>query len=687
MTQGEDDRSHRDRLEEYGSGGVPPAVVDTIQPSGFLIAVSADWTVTHVSGNAPSWLGCDVEGVFARPLLELLASDAAHALRGRLQLLSDPGLVERFFGLTLQDGAATFDVAMHRSGRFVVIEAEPSVAEAFDATDLVRNMSYRLQQTGDARALCRQAARQMRILTGFDGVAVCRFGGDGMAEVIDESARPTMTIGDGRPLSAAELVEPAGWQWGALHAVADVVAEPVAVVPRPGTPPLDLSMSSLRAPTPARRERLRRHGAAAAIGVPVLRGRQLWGALVCQSLRPRRMSLRHRTAAELFAQLFALSLESRERADGDRHVARPLGDVPTEAVPEAPSTDEHRRASAQDRQELLIAELNHRIRNILGLIQGVVVQSRTSAGSVDDYAAVVAERIQALGRAHDQIARAQGAPSSLRALIASETGAYLGGGAERVRLDGNDVLLEPRAFSTLALVIHELATNAAKYGALCNGVGQVDVTWRVAERGRLVIHWRESGGPPVRPPTRRGFGTTILERSIPYELGGEASVEHAPGGVGARLTIPGEFVRPALPAMPPAGPGQGALRSQPEARVGGSVLVVEDNMLIALDAEEMFQHLGADRIETAGSVRDALRLIAANPPGFALLDVSLGPESSLPVALRLRELGVPFAFATGYGETLALPSELGAVPIVEKPFSLDVLRRTYAQVVDRARRP
>lgn len=148
---------------------------------------------------------------------------------------------------------------------------------------------------------------------------------------------------------------------------------------------------------------------------------------------------------------------------------------------------EKEHKGAQERQELLIAELNHRVRNILNLIRGVVTQSRPEDRADSTFAATVGDRIQALARAHDQITSSNWGLGSLRDLVMLEAAAYLGPKAGRVVLDGADVLLEPQAFLTLALVVHEMMTNSAKYGALCDSLGRVDVRWERDALDHLVI--------------------------------------------------------------------------------------------------------------------------------------------------------------------------------------------------------
>jgi light-regulated signal transduction histidine kinase (bacteriophytochrome) len=340
------------------------------------------------------------------------------------------------------------------------------------------------------------------------------------------------------------------------------------------------------------------------------------------------------------------------------------------------------RKRAQDRQEILIAELNHRVRNILALIRAIVTQSKDTALSVDSFIEIVGGRIQALARAHDQITKDNWGPASFGSLVAAEAAAYLGQKSDNLRLSGPEVMLEPQGFATLALVIHELVTNSVKHGALSQARGRIYVETSIDDDRRLCIEWRETGGPPVKPPTRRGFGSTVIERSIPYDLKGEASVEYAPSGLLASFVIPAVFVFVAPEtadaskietAKPSAA---GASTPEDAARRPQDVLIVEDNLMIALEVEETVRRIGCAEVRTASSVRQALDEIEKKKPQFALLDVNLGTETSFAIAERLDKLAVPFAFTTGYGEDIAFPPKLLGVTRIRKPYSASALRAT-----------
>jgi len=346
------------------------------------------------------------------------------------------------------------------------------------------------------------------------------------------------------------------------------------------------------------------------------------------------------------------------------------------ALQHAGATETESRATAQ-KHEVLIAELNHRVRNILGLIRGLVAQSRLSAQDVDTFATVLGDRVHALARAHDQITEKNWGPGSLRSLVATEAAAFLGNGAARVSLNGPETLLQPQAFSTLALVVHELMTNAAKYGALSGAFGQVVINWKFSVEGGLILDWHELGGPRVSEPTRRGFGSTIIQKSIPHELGGEVTLDYATTGLHAQFLIPSPYaVLGEGPALEPAT----AKMVLPVGRLSGTVLLVEDNIIIALEAEGMLMALGADDVLVASDVAGALRLLASARPTFALLDINLGSESSWPIASHLRDLGVRYAFATGYNDGIAYPLEHRHAPVISKPYTKDTVAQVLSKI-------
>ncbi|RNJ62487.1 MAG: GAF domain-containing protein [Porphyrobacter sp. IPPAS B-1204] len=336
------------------------------------------------------------------------------------------------------------------------------------------------------------------------------------------------------------------------------------------------------------------------------------------------------------------------------------------------------RARAAQQQDLLIAELNHRVRNILGLIRALVAQSQAEALSVPGFAAIIGGRIAALATAHENITAKNWGPASLVRLIEAELAPYGAADRTRFRLTGDDVLVTPEAYTILALVVHELATNSAKYGSLSARAGSVEVTLARTAFGDLALRWREAGGPPVTAPTRHGFGSTIITRSIPHDLQGEADVRYKLAGVEADFLVPARYLAAAYtvalrvpaPLPEPQHPPASSPQHQP-----ARVLVVEDSIIIALDTEENLKRLGVGDVRLESSVTGAIAAIAEQRPDFAIIDFNLGSESSEPIAEALRAAGVRFVLATGYAEGAGSFERLGAAAVLRKPYGMTEIER------------
>lgn len=336
---------------------------------------------------------------------------------------------------------------------------------------------------------------------------------------------------------------------------------------------------------------------------------------------------------------------------------------------------ERERRSAQKRQELLIAELNHRVKNILALMRAIVSRSESAAQDARDLARSLDGRIGAFAVAHDQLVRSQHRTASLRYLVETELAPYreVEGDSAAVKLEGADIAVDAEAYTTLALVLHELTTNAAKYGALSAAGGTVSVTWRVEDSGDLALSWSEAGGPPVAQPNRRGFGSTIIERSVPHELGGEAEVVHAPLGLQATFRIPARYISTAVAAPDKAGARKPSAMS---GLAGLHVLLVEDNLVIALDAEEALRALGAAEVRTASTVSAGLETIERERIDAAIVDLHLGRETAVKITEALKRRNIPFALATGYGADAENLPDLATVPVLAKPYTRQSLGAT-----------
>ena len=326
------------------------------------------------------------------------------------------------------------------------------------------------------------------------------------------------------------------------------------------------------------------------------------------------------------------------------------------------------RGKADLRQRMLNEELNHRVKNILAVIKSLIGQPNPQHRTLEEYLTILRGRIAALAIAHDQIVRGEGG-GFLKDLLEAELQPYRDQVVEIV-LDGPAVWIDTSAFSVLALVFHEMATNAAKYGPLSLSNGKLSVTWTAGDRDGCVIVWREEGGPLVETPKRKGFGSILISRSIPHDLGGESVVDYLPEGLMARFVIPAKHIALAQTAQASGDDGnRNPTTRQGPAMQDISVLLVEDQMLIAMDAEMMMSDHGLTNVVTVGSAAEALMQLKTFTPMAAVLDVNLGSGTSFPVAEELRRKRVPFLFATGYGDGSIIPEEFADIRIVRKPYS------------------
>ena len=375
--------------------------------------------------------------------------------------------------------------------------------------------------------------------------------------------------------------------------------------------------------------------------------------------------------------------------ESEMRVAETLRATLIEVVLRLSDEANQERKAANDRQELLIAELNHRVRNILSLIRGLIRQSKPEEGtSIEEFVAQIDGRVHALARAHNQITDDHWGPAPLKNLIDAEVAAFLVHQKDRLSTSGPPVLLKPQAYSTLALVIHELVTNSAKYGALSDS-GHVNVDWRHDNNGDLLVEWQDKDGPLVEPPTRQGFGTTIIEHSVPYDLGGMAELEYDPAGFRARFRIPArhlsgqetERMAPLEAPTTPDAPAEAAPREPviDDMFVNQTILLVEDSLIISLDAEDIIQRLGAAKIVTEATVAGALSSLDSIDFDFAILDINLGDQNSYPVADRLADKGIPFVFATGYGEQAKLPEQHRNRLVLQKPYTIATVSRRISE--------
>lgn len=205
------------------------------------------------------------------------------------------------------------------------------------------------------------------------------------------------------------------------------------------------------------------------------------------------------------------------------------------------------RAAAEAHRDMLIAELSHRVKNVLAKVQSIGSQTLRQSDSLEAFTAAFNGRLQALARAHDLLVDEGWASADMAQLVRRTLEPYHTTIRKRVTIDGPKLALTPRVGVALVMILHELATNAAKYGALSVSEGSLEVTWcRNSENGSPQVHlrWTESGGPRVKPPSRRGFGSNLIERSTAYDLRGEARLNYREEGLHGELIFPWQEVKP-----------------------------------------------------------------------------------------------------------------------------------------------
>jgi two-component sensor histidine kinase len=326
------------------------------------------------------------------------------------------------------------------------------------------------------------------------------------------------------------------------------------------------------------------------------------------------------------------------------------------------------------------------VKNTLANVQALITQSSRSAESVTAFVGGLEKRIYSMAKAHSLLTQSRWEGVSVDVMLREELEAY-GPASSVISLAGDDAVLTPKSALALSLALHELATNAAKHGAFSVATGHVAIEWQVRDDGGLGLSWTESGGPPVAPPTRRGFGSSLIERALTLETGGRATIDYRPGGVVCDIVLPrSSFVE--LIVKPVAEPEplkteilQDAIPAAPR------LFVVEDSFLLIVTLENMCEDLGWQIVGPATRLDEAMEMARTETFDAALLDVNLDGEMSWGVADVLKARGIPFAFGTGYDQTDMLPGHLAGSSVIAKPYRLDDVEHRLRQMMTGAQLP
>ncbi len=342
-------------------------------------------------------------------------------------------------------------------------------------------------------------------------------------------------------------------------------------------------------------------------------------------------------------------------------------------------TDITERKRAEENRILLMREIDHRAKNALSVVQSVVRLTR--AETIQEFTAAVEGRVAALARTHSLLAKSRWSGVDLEQVIREELEPYCKGDTEKTRLSGPPLLIAPEAVQSLGMVFHELATNAAKYGALSCAQGKVEVRWESKENGVLQFFWRELGGPSVREPIQRGFGSTLIGGTVGSQLGGSVNYQWHPEGLCCNFAIPNELIKhPGEPqSMIPVEP---IVPKPPSVNFhkGSRILIIEDDMLIAAGIELDLRRIGYETVGPVGTVSDAIQLINSGEDlHAAVVDLNLHGEESWPVVELLCQRGVPYILSTGYSD---IAGNLGDTPILEKPYSPERLQDVLQELLE-----
>ncbi|OAF12414.1 hypothetical protein AYJ54_06190 [Bradyrhizobium centrolobii] len=351
---------------------------------------------------------------------------------------------------------------------------------------------------------------------------------------------------------------------------------------------------------------------------------------------------------------------------------------------------EHRRAETQ--RDLLIAEVNHRVKNTLATVISIARQSFKGQQPVDASIRSFDNRIRALAQTHSRLAEANWSGVALKAIIDDEIAPYRTD--DNVHMAGPDLKLTPKCALNLGMAFHELATNAAKYGALSAKGGSIKVIWEISPfDNEVLLRWIEFGGPKVSIPQRSGFGRLLLEKALPSNLNGTVRLDFREGGLACLITFPldTQIEKAAAELSPHAAnrlsaSGAQPARSSKRLLAGAHVLLVEDEALLAIELEGLFKSQACHVIGPFGDLTEATQVARRETIDVAILDTNLNGEMVYPLAEDLLTRRIPFLFLTGY-DACNLPEQFRSMLRVSKPFDrADLIKRVQMLMVGTADR-
>ena len=342
-----------------------------------------------------------------------------------------------------------------------------------------------------------------------------------------------------------------------------------------------------------------------------------------------------------------------------------------------------------DHQRLVVAEIQHRVKNNLAMVLAIADQTLAKSSSLDQFRDSFRARVIALAHMHTLLAERTTEGVPLHTLLTHVLEPYLAQGGPQARFNVQPILLTPKAGQSLSIALHELTTNAAKYGALTSPRGHIQVDVAVDQLSQpplLKFVWTEKGGPAVALPRRRGLGTELVDQVIRFELRGHTAIHFDASGVRCEMAIP--WSRTVGTIDENSSTLEAAVHSKPVSEMGAlqgrRILLVEDTVLVANEIQRSLVDLGCEVIGPAATFEEALRLVRTQQYDAVLLDVDIEGEEAWPIADELLELRKPFVLTTGFACPSSLPPEFRSADYLEKPFNQRELAEKLLDVVSRA---
>ncbi|MEO1329064.1 MAG: HWE histidine kinase domain-containing protein [Pseudomonadota bacterium] len=368
----------------------------------------------------------------------------------------------------------------------------------------------------------------------------------------------------------------------------------------------------------------------------------------------------------VFARRKTASGPAPRWAEAEVHLAEQLRIILLETVLRREEAGAELRKHNAERQDMMIDELRHRVKNLLGLILGLVRVGGASATSLETFVAALLGRIEALSASYDRDFAQVAAEVSLKSMVQELVAPFCRPEGPQLVIEGPDLDVTAEAAPPMALLLHELATNGFKYGALSTRHGRVFVAWQ-EHGGELTLTWRERGGPVVDAHPENGFGATLITATAPRQLRGAASLDFLADGAAFTLRAPLSNFKHAGPTARSDEQRRGSLPKR------FSALIVEDSAIIALDLEDMLIQRGARDIVVVATVPEALNALAEREFDVAFVDYELHGQTADPVLDRIVDQGRPVVLSTGRDPANHGMSEHSEMIVLRKPYSAEAV--------------